>query len=139
MSGVLRQLLIASTLVLVPAGHAAAGTIVVGLTFAPGKLSVQAKPVLLAAGARVSAPVRVADARGRGTGWTLRVAGASAVTITSITARCAAGSTCTLPSAAGRPSGQTVLRVARGTGMGVIDLVVTLSSPTKTAVSFVVS
>jgi hypothetical protein len=30
-------------------------------------------------------------------------------------------------------------RVARGTGMGVIHLVVTLSSPTRTAVSFVVS
>jgi hypothetical protein len=139
MRGVLRQLLIASTLVLVTAGHAAAGTIVVGLTFAPGTLSVKAKPVLLAGGARVSVPVTVADGRGRGTGWTLRVAGPSTVTISSITAGCGAGSTCTLPAAAGRPSGRTVLRVARGTGMGVIDLVVTLSSSTQTAVSFVVS
>jgi hypothetical protein len=61
------------------------------------------------------------------------------VTVTSVTASCAAGSTCTLPAPAGRPSGLTVPRVARGTGMGVIHLVVTLSSPTRTAVSFVVS
>jgi hypothetical protein len=32
-----------------------------------------------------------------------------------------------------------VLRAAKGTGMGVINLVVTLSAPTKSAISFTVS
>lgn len=139
MRAVLRQLVIGSTLVLLLAGHAAAGTIVVGLTFDPGTLSVKAQPTTLAAGARVSVPVTVADGRGRGSGWTLRVAGPATPTVTSITARCATGSTCTLPTAAGTPSGATVLHAAKGTGMGVIDLVVTLSSPTRSTLSFVVS
>ncbi len=138
MRAVLRQLLIGSTLALALAGHAAAGTIAVGLTFVPGTLSMKAPPSALTAGSRVSIPVTVADARGRGSGWTLRVTGPTTVNVVSITARCAARSTCTLPAAAGRPSGRTVLRAARGTGMGVIDLVVTLSSPTRAPVSFAV-
>ena len=139
MRAVLRQLLIGSTLLLALAGHAAAGTIVVHLTFTPGTLSVQAAPKTLAAGARISVPVRIADARGQGAGWTLRATGPTTVDVVSITASCAAGSTCTLPTAAARPSGLTVLRAAKGTGMGVVDLVVTLSSPTKAGVSFTVT
>ncbi len=131
---VLRRLLLCSTLVLLAAGPAAAGTIGVGLTFAPGKLSLAAAPARLAPGVRVSVPVTIADGRGSGRGW--RLVASSSVTVLSITATCAAHSTCTLPTAAGRPSGATILRSAKGTGMGVVKLVVTLTSPARTAVSF---
>jgi hypothetical protein len=139
MKEVLRRILIASILALVLAGPAGAGTIIVKLTFVPGKLSMKAAPATLAAGARVSVPVTVADGRGNGNGWTLKVAGSSTVSVVSITATCAANSTCTLPTASGTPSGGTVLHAAKGTGMGIMNLVVTLSSQTKTAVSFTVS
>ena len=135
----LRRLFIGSILALLLAGPAGAGTIVVKLTFVPGKLSMKAAPTTVAAGSRVSVPLTVADGRGTGNGWTLKVAGSATTTVVSITAMCAANSTCTLPTAVGTPSGATVLRAARGTGMGVVNLVVTLSSPTKTAVSFTVS
>ena len=59
--------------------------------------------------------------------------------MTSITARCAANSTCTLPTAVGTPSGGVVLRAATGTGMGVMNLVVTVTAATKTSVSFAIS
>ncbi len=131
----MRRLLIGWTLILFTAAPAAAGPIGVGLTLSPGVLRVRAAPVTVV-GARVSVPVTVADGRGHGAGWTLRLHSSSRVTVDSITARCATGSTCTLPAAAGRPSGLTVLRAAKGTGMGVIDLAVTLSSPTRTTVSF---
>jgi hypothetical protein len=136
---VLRRVLIGSILALLLAGPAGAGTIIVKLTFVPGKLTMKAAPATLAPGARVSVPLTIADGRGNGNGWTLKVAGSSTVSVVSITATCAANSTCTLPSAVGTPSGATVLRAAKGTGMGVMNLVVTLSSQTKTAVSFAVS
>ena len=139
MEVVLRRLLIGSILALLLAGPAGAGTIVVKLTFVPGKLSMKAPQTTLAAGWRVSVPVTIADGRGTGNGWTLKVADSTTVTVVSITATCAANSTCTLPTAVGTPSGATVLRAAKGTGMGVVNLVVTLSSPTRTAVSFTVS
>lgn len=139
MKEVLRRVLIASILALLLAGPAGAGTIIVKLTFVPGKLSMKAAPATLTPGARVSVPVTVADGRGNGNGWTLKVASASTVGVVSITATCAANSTCTLPTASGSPSGGTVLHAAKGTGMGIVHLVVTLSSQTKTAVSFTVS
>ena len=135
----LRRLLICSTLVLATAAPASAGTIGVELTFAPGRLSLQAAPAKLTPGARVSVPVTVADGRGSGRGWRLRLVGSPEVSVLSVTATCAAGSTCTLPAAAGRPSGATVLRAASGTGMGIVKLVVTLTSPSSTLVSFSVS
>ena len=70
----------------------------------------------------------VADGRGSGKGWTLRLATSRPVTVTSITARCAAGSTCTLPRAAQGPNGSVVLRAAHDTGMGVLNLVVTVAA-----------
>jgi hypothetical protein len=73
-------------------------------------------------------PVTVADGRGNGKGWTLRVSAARSVTITGITARCAADSTCRLPTAVASPDGDVVLRAAAGTGMGVMHLVVTVAS-----------
>jgi len=139
MTSVLRKLLICATLSLLGAGPSAAGTIVVGLTVAPGKLTVRAAPATVAAGTPVSVPVTIADGRGSGAGWTLRVVGPTAVAVTSITARCAARSACTLPAAAGDPSGVTVLRAARGTGMGVIRIVVRLSSESTSPVAFAVS
>ena len=48
--------------------------------------------------------------------------------MTSITARCAAGSTCTLPRAAQGPKGSVVLQAAHDTGMGVLNLVVTVAA-----------
>lgn len=135
----LRRLLIASLLALLLAGPAGAGTIIVKLTFVPGKLSMKAAPATLAPGARVQVPLTIADGRGNGDGWTLKVAGSSTVSVVSITAVCASNSTCTLPTATGSPSGATVLRAAKGTGMGVMNLVVTLSAPAKTAVSFTLS
>jgi hypothetical protein len=139
MRSVLRQLLIGPMiLALLLAGPAAAGTITVGLALTPGALKVRAVPVTVPAG-QVSLPVTVADGRGHGNGWTLKIAGSAHLTVLSITARCAARSTCTLPTSVARPSGASVLRAAKGTGMGVINLVVTLSAPTETSLSFTVS
>ena len=128
----LRRLLIVlaialATAPLVTVGPAAGGTIVVELTFAPGKLAAKAAPAAAAGGRSVEIPVTIADGRGNGKGWTLRVASRRPVTVTSISARCAAGSTCTLPRSAQSPSGRNVLRAAPDTGMGVIDVVVTVA------------
>jgi len=136
---VLRRLLIGPlVLALFGAGPATAGKITVGLALTPGSLRVKAAQATVPSASRVSLPVTVADGRGNGNGWTLQAAGSSDVTVVSITARCAAGSTCTLPTSVGAPSGATVLHAAKGTGMGVIDLVVTLSAPTGSAISFTV-
>jgi hypothetical protein len=140
MRPVLRRLLIGpAVLALLAAGPAAAGTIRVNLGLTPGALNVRAASVTVPSAGQVSLPVTVADGRGHGNGWALKVAGSANVTVVSITARCAARSTCTLPASVGKPSGATVLRAAKGTGMGVIDLVVTLSAPAKSAISFTAS
>ena len=114
-------------LALLLAAPACAGTIVVQLTFVPGKLVVRSAPATATAGGSLRVPVTVADGRGNGRGWTLRLASGTPVRITSITARCAPNSTCTLPRAAGAPSGAVVLRAARDSGMGVVNLVVTVA------------
>ena len=140
MRSVLRRLVIACFVVcLQAAGTASAGTIGVGLTFTSGKLSVSAAHPTVVPGAPVSVPVTVDDARGTGSGWTLKLAGSPSVSVVSITASCAAHSTCTLPVSAVAPSGATVLRVQKGTGMGVVKLAVTLSATARTAVTFAVS
>ena len=126
MSGMLRRLVLFVCAALVLAAPAAAGTIVVKLSFVPGKLAVKAAPVSV--DGTVQVPVTVADGRGSGAGWTLRLASGRPVTVTSITARCAASSTCTLPRAAESPSGAVVLRAARDSGMGVMNLVVTIAA-----------
>ena len=62
------------------------------------------------------------------------------MTVVGISARCAANSTCTLPTAATGPSGNVVLRATRDSGMGVMNLVVTLATSSgSTPVSFTVS
>lgn len=128
MRGVLRRTLIVFALSLVAAAPACAGDIVVKLSFAPGKLVVRAPAAAALPDRPVRVDVTVADGRGSGAGWTLRVASPRPVTVTSITARCAAGSTCTLPRAAAGPSGTTVMRSARDTGMGVLVLSVTIAA-----------
>jgi hypothetical protein len=69
-------------------------------------------------------PLTLADARGTGVGWTLKLNASTPVTIESITAHCAPNSTCTLPKAAGAAG---ILQAARDSGMGVIQLVVTVA------------
>src|SRR5260221_5694681 len=135
---VLRRILIMVFAALLLAAPAGAGTIIVKLPFAPGKLAVKAAPATVAGTAQV--PVTIADGRGNGNGWTLKVNSPSPVRVVGITGRCAANSTCTLPTAVSGPSGNIVLRAARDTGMGVMNLVVTLASDSaSTPVSFTVS
>ena len=135
---VLRRILITVFAALLLAAPAGAGTIIVKLTFVPGKLAVKAAPTTVAGTAQV--PVTIADGRGNGNGWTLKVNSSSPVRVVGITGRCAANSTCTLPTAVSGPSGNIVLRAARDTGMGVMNLVVTLASDSgSTPVSFTVS
>jgi len=137
---VIRRLVISCVAALVLAAPACAGTIIVKLTFVPGKLTAAAAPRTVTAAAAVQVPVTIADGRGNGKGWTLRVSAARSVTIVGITARCAANSTCTLPTAVSTPSGNIVLRAARDSGMGVMNLVVTLAAQSgSTPVSFTVS
>ena len=135
---VLRRILITVLAALFLAAPAGAGTIIVKLTFVPGKLAVKAAPTTVAGTAQV--PVTIADGRGNGNGWTLKVNSGSPVRVVGITARCAANSTCTLPTAVSTPSGNIVLRAAHDTGMGVMNLVVTLAADSgSTPVSFTVS
>jgi hypothetical protein len=123
----LRRILLSSLLALLLAAPATAGKIVVKLTFVPGKLVVRSAPATATATGSVQVPVTIADRRGSGRGWTLKLASGAEVRITSITARCATNSTCTLPRPTSTPSGAVVLRAAHDTGMGVISLVVTVA------------
>ena len=59
--------------------------------------------------------------------------------MTGITARCASNSTCTLPTSVGAPSGATVLQSLHDTGMGIIDLTVTVRASAAASVAFAVS
>jgi hypothetical protein len=135
---VLRRILISVVAALFLAGPAGAGTIIVKLTFVPGRLAVKAVPATVSGTTQV--PVTIADGRGSGNGWTLKVDSVNPVRVIGITARCAASSTCTLPTAVSTPSGNVVLRAGRDSGMGVMNLVVTLSAASgSTPVSFTVS
>ncbi len=105
---------------LVLAAPAAAGDIAVTLGFKAGTLGVKAPRVQL--GGTVQVPVTVVDARGNGAGWQLRLTGGG--TVTRLAARCAAGSTCTLPK--GSLTAGT-FSVAPRSGMGAIVLTMTVS------------
>jgi hypothetical protein len=138
MCPMLRRIFVPLLLALALAAPAGAGTIVVKLTFVPGKLAAKAAPATIT-GTR-AVPVTVADGRGSGAGWTLKVSSAKPVQIVAITARCAAGSTCTLPTAVGTPGSNVALRAARDSGMGVMNLVVTVAATSgSTPVAFSVS
>ena len=134
----MRRLLVGlAATALLGAAPAAAGTIQVGLGLHGGGLSVQAPAGASVAGRTVAVPLTLADARGSGAGWTLRISGGE-VTITGVTARCAPGSTCTLPVLSG---GGKTIQAQHDTGMGVMQLVVTVA-PTgsgQSAVAFSVS
>ena len=135
---VLRRILITICAALFLAGPAGAGTIIVKLTFVPGKLVVRSAPATVTGTTQV--PLTIADGRGSGAGWTLKLNSSKAVTVVGITATCAANSTCTLPTASTSPSGNIVLHAVRDSGMGVMNLVVTLASSSgSTPVSFSVS
>ena len=133
----LRRTLIVSVAALLLAAPAGAGTIIVKLHLAPGKLAVQAAPVTIAPGVPVQVPLTIADGRGNGNGWTLRTS--TAVAVSAITVRCAPSSTCTLPRVISAPSGKLVLTAAKATGMGIMNIVVTLSAAQRAALSFTIS
>jgi hypothetical protein len=121
----MRRLLLAITAsALLAAGPALGGNINVGLALRSGGLTLQGPALAAVAGRLVQVPLTLADARGTGAGWTLKLNVTGPVTIEHITARCAAGSTCTLPKTAGAAG---VLQAARDSGMGVIQLVVTVA------------
>lgn len=105
------------------------------LTFVPGRLAVKGR-----SGHGCGRDPCAGDGRGNGTGWTLKVNSASPARVMGITARCAASSTCTLPAAGSMPSRNVVLRAARSSGMGVMNLAVSLAAQSgSTPVSFAVS
>ena len=123
----LRLTLTGAVVALLVAAPALAGNVNVTLALNSGALTVKAPQVTAAAGKAIQVPLTIADGRGNGAGWTLLLNSPKNVTITSITARCAPGSTCTLPRSLGGASGATILRVARDSGMGVMQLVVTIA------------
>lgn len=122
-----RALLGATLVTLVAAAPAVAGDVTVTLGLKAGALALRAPAAAATAGRAVQVTVTVADGRGTGAGWTLRLASSRPVRVVGISARCAAGSTCTLPRAAGDASGAAILRSARDSGMGVVQLVVTVA------------
>jgi hypothetical protein len=68
------------------------------------------------------------DARGSGAGWQLRLSGKGEPAVTRIVARCGSNSTCTLPNGTITAGGTTtIFAAAPQSGMGVIQLVVTVS------------
>ena len=71
---VLRRSLIVLAITLLTAGPAGAGTIFVKLTFARGKLVAKSAASSATADGPVQVPVTVADGRGSGKGWMLRLA-----------------------------------------------------------------
>jgi hypothetical protein len=137
MSTVLRRTLVCGVAALALAAPATADTIGVTLGLVSGTLTVRAQPTAVDGTAVIA--VRVADGRGTGNGWTVRLQTGNGVTVAGITATCAAHSTCTLPTMVGVPSGTTVLRAAQNTGMGVIDLRVTVQTSAQTSVRFAIS
>jgi hypothetical protein len=137
MSPMLRHSLACGLAALALAAPAAADTVGVTLGLTSGGLTARGPATVVDGTATIS--VRVADGRGNGRGWTLRLETGTGVTVTGITATCAPRSTCTLPTMVGAPSGTRVLRAAQNTGMGVIDLRVTVQSDARTTVTFAVS
>jgi hypothetical protein len=128
----LGKLALALVTALVFAAPAVAGDIGVTLGFQAGTLGVKTQSAAIGVTtSRVA--VTVVDARGSGKGWVLRLEGAGRPTVTRISMRCAAGSTCTLPTGTALlPSivgttPTTVFAAAPTSGMGAIEIVLTLS------------
>lgn len=127
-AGVIRRLSLLVFAVCLLAAPAGAGTIVAQLALVPGRLAVASAPATASASGQVAVPVTIADGRGSGSGWTLRVHGPRGIRIIGVTGRCAAASTCTLPTTVPNQSGNIVLRAAPHTGMGELNLVVTVAA-----------
>jgi hypothetical protein len=118
-----RFLVLAAALAaLVASAPALAGDVTVKLGFSSGGLSLAADK---------GGALKLVDARGTGAGWQLRLTTRQAVTVTQISVRCAAGSTCTLPRTVtsyplvvspGTPT--TILSAAGRSGMGALQIVV---------------
>jgi len=127
----LGKLALALVTALVFAAPAVAGDIAVTLGFQAGTLGVKAQTTAIGGTSRVA--VTVVDARGSGKGWTLRLEGLGRPTVTRSSMRCAAGSTCTLPTGAPvLPSivgtaPTTVFAAAPASGMGAVEIVLTVS------------
>jgi hypothetical protein len=128
-----RLTLLCSALALLLAAPAFGGNVAVTLGLKTGGLTLQAPEAFAAAGKTIQIPITVADGRGSGAGWTLQLTSPRSVAVTSITARCAAGSTCTLPRSIGAASGSAILHVAPDSGMGVMELVVTVAPLAQSA------
>jgi hypothetical protein len=127
-----RRIAICCLAAVVLAGPAGAGTIVVKLGLVPGKLKVAATQT-----SPTSVSLTIADGRGTGAGWVVR--SSAPLLVTGITAHCASHSTCTLPTLSATPNGRIVLSAARDTGMGVLNVVVTLAAPLKSGTTFTAS
>jgi hypothetical protein len=97
------------------------------LSLRRGALAVAAPSVTATANGSKTVLLIVTDARGSGAGWTLRVIAARPVTVTSVSTKCSARSTCTLPRATGLGPAPRVLRSLAGSGMGVVRLTVTIA------------
>lgn len=110
---------------------AVAGDINVALGFKAGTLAVKTQSDAIGGTSRVA--MTVVDARGSGRGWALRVAGLGSPTVTRVSMRCAANSTCTLPTGVpALPSSvgttpTTVISAASASGMGTIEIVLTVT------------
>jgi hypothetical protein len=122
MLSVMRCFLVLAACALALPAHAAADDVPVNLTVRGGELALR---VISARAGR--AVVEVVDARGSGAGWMLTMAGGA--TVRRVSARCAARSTCTLPSSTlayplTTPTARQtrVFGAAAGTGMGAIVL-----------------
>jgi hypothetical protein len=127
-----RRIAICVLAALVLVGPAGGGTIVVELGLVPGKLKVAAAQT-----SPTSISLTIADGRGTGAGWSVR--SSVPVQVAGITARCALHSTCTLPTLNATPNGRIVLSAARDTGMGMLNVVVTLRAPLKSGTMFTAS
>jgi hypothetical protein len=130
--------LLAAGMVLALPVTAAAENVPVHLSLASGSLSARIQRETVS-----SVRLRVVDARGTGAGWKLRVAPRSGrLVVTSVRVSCAAGSTCTLPRTAvsypvALDSAQraTVLDAAPRTGMGAIEVELTVANAAGLSVS----
>jgi hypothetical protein len=114
----------------------------VHLSIASGRLSAKVEDETAS-----SLRLRIVDARGTGGGWTLRLGThGGRLVVTSVRVSCAAGSTCTLPRTATRypvaleaTHATPVLDASARTGMGAIDVTLTIVNETSGPVGLALS
>lgn len=131
MPWITRSLPLLLAAVLVFAAPAAAGNTDNSISVKSGRLTVSSvrdvtSPAAAARG-RYRLLVTVTDARGTGQGWQLR-ADVAALTVLALQTRCRDSSSCALPEAPIQPRAAGVLlAAAKGTGMGSIDVFLTVA------------